>query len=257
MIPFFTVFTAYHVIPCLWHLTGTKHFYFMPTGSASLLAYSQWSVVVSPIESSSPGVLSSLSGQTWWWVDHLLEKHGMHRQLQIHCNLLCHAVACLAHLPSRDGQLIHHGCNFHGSCCLTCSHSPSSWVRTPPSSPLNTNHHRVCPESMFDFHLFSYTIVSFFKVEEIAPGVVDFKVPQTLLAPWTFSLPISGRQAIWFPPTNFWDEVGTVPSLDTRRAGWDMAPAPFPWYLSWHVDEGSCKWPYLKSSVWNTTPTSP
>ena len=83
--PFFAGFTAYHIIPCLWHLTGTKHFYSMPTGSASLLAYSQWSVgrtIVSPVQSSSTGVLSSLSGQTWWWLDHLLEKHGMHRPLQ-------------------------------------------------------------------------------------------------------------------------------------------------------------------------------
>ena len=40
-----------------------------------------------------------------------------------------------------------YGSNFHGSCSLTCSHSPSSWVRTS-SSPLNTNHHRVCPESI-------------------------------------------------------------------------------------------------------------
>ena len=55
----------------------------------------------------------------------------------------------------------------------------------------------------FDFHLFSYTIVSFFKEEEIASGVVDFKVPQTLLAPGTFSLSILGNQAVWFPPTNF------------------------------------------------------
>ena len=68
VIPFFTRVTAYHVIPCLWHLTGTKKtLLFHVMGSASPLAYSQWSVgskIACSVESTSPGAVSSSSGQT-------------------------------------------------------------------------------------------------------------------------------------------------------------------------------------------------
>ena len=43
-------------------------------------------------ESTSPGVVSS-SGQTQLYIHRLPEQHGTHKQLQIHHNLLCHAVA--------------------------------------------------------------------------------------------------------------------------------------------------------------------
>ena len=68
VIPFFTRVTAYHVIPCLWHLTGPKKtLLFHVMGSASPLAYSQWSVgskIACSVESTSPGAVSSSSSQT-------------------------------------------------------------------------------------------------------------------------------------------------------------------------------------------------
>ena len=72
-----------------------------------------------------------------------------------------------------------HGSDFYASCSPTHSHSPSSWVRTS-SSPLSTNHHQVCPEDnclcLRLIVTWLPTVVSFFKAEKIALGVVDFKL---------------------------------------------------------------------------------